>query len=131
MIDGFTKDADFIQASQLTSNTKLSGATVASYLRDNLDRPKTFERLFKIALRADGTPISDELCSGLIKSLRDYNLRNKGAMPRSFDKLSMSKLYLNLKSGQVEMSPKLEELVLFTMDKLGMDAEIFDHCDAI
>ena len=66
----------------------------------------------------------------MIKNLTNYSLKNQGRLPRSFTPSAVNGLYLKLKMGKVEISPRFEELLLFTMDKLGMDAEIVDLCDS-
>ena len=65
----------------------------------------------------------------MIKTLRNYALKNDYRLPRSFTDHALNNLYLKIKMGSVEISPRLEELILFSMDKLGMDAEVVDLCD--
>ena len=86
MIDSFTSDVDFMKASQLTQNTKISGKTLANYFTNHYDRASTFERVFKIALRADHTALGDEYMTETLKNLRNFALKNDGKLPRSFTK---------------------------------------------
>ena len=112
----------------MTQNTKISAQTLAFYMKNNFDRHSAFEKIFKIALRAEGSVISDDYATEMIKQLRNYAIANDGRMPPSFNQSAMRRLYLNLKAKKVDVSPRLEELLLFTMDKLKMDAEVADLC---
>ena len=102
---------------------------MAIYLGNNLDRSYSFERVFKVALRTDQSELGQEFVKAMTNKMRNYALKNNGKLPRSFKSEALNGLYLNLKTSQVKISDELEEFILFTMDKLGMDAEVVDICD--
>lgn len=112
----------------MTDHCKVNGKTVAKYLGNQFERPSSFERTFKTALRIDGTPMADNFFKEMMKQINDYSLRNQNRLPESFSEKRLRDLYLRLQLSETSMSPAMTEMLLSSMSRQGMHKEVVDFC---
>jgi len=72
--------------------------------------------------------MEDAFFSELMQQLSGYALKNQNNLPGSFTENNLSDLYLRLKLSGSELSPAMNELLLFTLNRKQMHKEIVDFC---
>lgn len=123
-----TLDKDFIRAASMTQNCRIGGNTVAKYLANQFERPSSFDRTFRTALRLDGTPMADSFFKEIMKRINGHSLSHKNRLPASFTQKRLHDLYLRLKLSKTELSPAMTELLLSSLSRSGMHKEVIDFC---
>lgn len=114
----------------MSEHCKIDGRTVAKYLSNQFERPSSFDRTFRTALRLDGTPMADSFFKETMKQLNDFSLKNQNRLPGSFSQQKLNDLYLRLKVSGTSLSPAMSELLLFALSRQGMHQEVIDYCTA-
>lgn len=128
--EGQTMDKDFVRAASMSDHCKIDGRTVGKYLGNQFERPSSFDRTFRTALRLDGTPMAGPFFKEVMKQLNDYSLKNQNRLPGSFTKQKLNDLYLRLKLSGTSLSPAMSELLLVSLSRQGMHQEVIDYCTA-
>jgi len=129
LIDFFTGDKEFVRISAMSETNHVPGRVIAEYLGNQLDNPRAFERLFRVALRLDKTALSDEFFAEVMGQLRNHQLKSRGQLPRSFTEKAVKDFYLKLRASKVELSPAMSELLLYVLSQKEMDYEVIDFCE--
>ena len=114
----------------MSEYSKLSGRSVAKYLGNQFGRTNSFDHTFRTALRVQGTAMEDAFFQEIMQQLNEYSLKNLNQLPGSFTEKNLSDLYLRLKLSGAELTPAMSDLLLFSLNRMGMHQEIVDFCSS-
>lgn len=127
LVDFYTRDRQFFTLSQHSENNSLDVEDIARYFGTQFSQKQTLDKVFTVALRLDGTAHYKKFEDAMMKELKNYQARNHGAMPPSFDKSAVKKIYLKLRATE-KLNPEGSELMLYILKALHLNQEVIDYC---
>ena len=127
LVDFFTQDKTFFNVSQHSANNSLNVEDMARYFGKQFAQKQTLDRVMKVALRLEGTAQSKQFEDALLREFKNYQARNFGAMPPSFDPKAVKNAYLKLRATN-SLNPDGSELVLYLLKSLNLNQEVIDYC---
>lgn len=112
-----------------TNYSSLAERDIAKYFENHIDSSKAFERITTVVLRFDKQ--SESFPNHIIQVLREYQTRNKGSLPFSFEPPKAKAAYYKLRNsltGNKKISEKTLEYFMEMFQGLKMWPEIVDAC---